>query len=124
MAHGSRPPFTISMIDPPGNANSNFILWGFLGESAAADVTPLTPDIGTLCFPPCDASPMDPRLFTLANSFGGGICPPLTSATLTEWTLAGGPIPIGLTFELQGLLFETFPVQKYSVTNAVRIVVQ
>lgn len=117
-------PFTVSMIDPPGSPNANFVIWGFLGTSSPADVTPITPDIGTMCFPICDVSPNDPRLFTLANTFGGGVCPPLTTATPTDWTLVGGVIPFPITFELQGAIAETSPTPKVSVTNAIRIVVQ
>ena len=114
--------FSFDLIQPPLNPlPAPFVVWGLIGVPSATSL--FSTGIGDLCFPPHQAAPNNPLLFTLANSL---FADPLASlpATLTPWnaTLPFG-IPFAVDITLQGLTANGAgsPSSALVITNAVTL---
>ncbi len=113
-------PMSVSLIAPP-LATGQFALFGFLGVPGPSDATPLPFGIGTFCFPPCPLAPSLGNVFTLADTFGIGICPALVPATPAPWAIQFPGLGLPTSIALQALVEDPLSGTNLGVSNAVLV---
>jgi len=121
---------SIWLATPPANAGATSP-WMLFGRFSSAVITPgtaLPVGIGSMCFTPDPLDPTnDPALFTLADTFGGGInAYPAIPAVTPAWTLPVLTVPppgITATLTLQGLVLDLGAATGLSITNALRLAI-
>lgn len=113
----------LAMAQPPtASGPQPFALWGTVGVPGAFDAYPSP--LGTFLFLPKIVDPLNPTLFTIANSIF-----PDPSAILpagpASWSYPLPPIPLPLTVTLQGAIADpSSPTSGFSITNGVILRVQ
>ena len=116
---------TFALSTPPGNGPSNFAVFGLIGIPSPASSVALPLAIGDALFVPCPLDPFNPALFTLADNFPIGACPPYLPSSTTPWSLTvpgGVPVPVDVT--LQAIVEDVTMPSAYAVTNGVILRVQ
>ena len=110
-------PLILGVLPPPGDVQSDFVLFGKVGITGQADATSIPFAQGAMVFPPKYLNPLDPSLVAVADSTG--YVPALIQAHSAPWnlTITAAPFPMSIT--LQGL--QTFGPNEIRVTNAITL---
>ncbi|HGY91146.1 MAG TPA: matrixin family metalloprotease [Planctomycetes bacterium] len=94
--------YTVEMMDVPGLYTAMpFAIYGTVGVPGPNESFLINPFVGSMCFTPCAANPMDPNLFTLTNNVGPDPCGELVPSTPTPWQLNVPGLAFPYTITLQ-----------------------
>lgn len=111
------------MDQPTTNTFSSlFIIWGRVYRPLPGEKYDVGGGVGSLCFTPCDADPLNPLLFLFTDNSGFSTCPGLLGSSGTPWSMTfNAGVNFNVDITLQGIVIDPSAPLNLGITNAVHL---